>query len=73
MGFIFLSMEDGTGTSNVIIHPQLYEPDRALVTGGKFLKVYGQLQNHDRVLHVKVDKLEMLQAAAIEVRLHDFL
>jgi error-prone DNA polymerase len=37
-GFIFLSMEDETGIANIIIAPQLYERDRALITRGKFLK-----------------------------------
>jgi error-prone DNA polymerase len=72
LGFIFLSMEDETGISNVIIHPQLYERERVLVTRGRFLKVYGKLQNQDGVVHVKADGLELLQAAAIEVSSHDF-
>jgi error-prone DNA polymerase len=72
MGFIFLSMEDETGIANVIIHPQLYERERVLVTRGKFLKVYGKLQNQDGVVHVKAEELELLHAASIEVRSHDF-
>jgi error-prone DNA polymerase len=72
MGFIFLSMEDETGIANVIITPQLYERERVLVTRGRFLKVYGRLQNQDGVVHVKAESVEALQAAAIEVRSHDF-
>ena len=72
LGFIFLSMEDETGISNVIIHPQLYERERVLVTRGKFLKVYGKLQNQDGVVHVKAEELELLNISAIEVRSHDF-
>ena len=72
LGFIFLSMEDETGIANVIIHPQLYERERILVTRARFLKVYGKLQNQDGVIHVKAEQLELLQATAIEVRSHDF-
>ncbi len=72
LGFIFLSMEDETGIANVIIHPELYERERVLVTRAKFLKVYGKLQNQDGVIHVKADALELLQSTAIEVRSHDF-
>jgi error-prone DNA polymerase len=72
LGFIFLSMEDETGIANVVIHPDLYESERALVTRGRFLKVYGRLQNQDGVVHVKAESLELLQATAIEVRSHDF-
>ncbi len=72
LGFIFLSMEDETGISNVIIHPELYERDRAIVTRGRFLKVYGKLQNQDGVVHVKAETLELLQTGGIEMRSHDF-
>ncbi len=72
MGFIFLSMEDETGISNVIITPQLYERERVLVTRGKFLRVEGKLQNQDGVIHVKAERLGLLDAAAIAVRSHDF-
>jgi error-prone DNA polymerase len=72
LGFIFLSMEDETGIANVIIHPQLYERQMALVTRAKFLKVEGKLQNQDGVVHVKAERLELLDASAIEVRSHDF-
>lgn len=72
LGFIFLSMEDETGIANVIIHPELYERERLLVTRAKFLKVHGKLQNQDGVVHVKAEGLELLQVAALEVRSHDF-
>lgn len=72
LGFIFLSMEDETGIANIIIHPQLYERERILVTRGKFLKVYGKLQNQDGVVHVKAEALELLHAETIDLRSHDF-
>ena len=72
LGFIFLSMEDETGIANVIIHPELYERERVLVTRGKFLKVEGKLQNQDGVIHVKAERLSLLEAAKIELRSHDF-
>jgi error-prone DNA polymerase len=72
LGFIFLSIEDETGIANVIIHPELYEQDRVIVTRCKFLKVYGKLQNQGGIVHVKAETLEWLHASAIEVRSHDF-
>ena len=71
-GFIFLSMEDEPGISHIIINPQLYERERVLVTRGRFLKVYGKLQNQEGVVHVKADSLEILNAPGIELRSHDF-
>ena len=75
LGFIFLSMEDETGIANVMIHPNLYERDRVTVTRGKFLLVEGKLQNQDRVVHVKAERVEVLtmdSMQTIEVRSHDF-
>lgn len=72
LGFVFLSMEDETGISNVIIHPDLYEQDRRIVTSGKFLKVYGKLQNQDGVVHVKAERLEHLNVPSIALQSHDF-
>jgi error-prone DNA polymerase len=71
-GFIFLSMEDETGISNVIIHPELYDRQRMLVIGAKFLLVEGRLQNEDGVVHVRAERVEQLSMAAIETRSHDF-
>jgi len=72
LGFIFLSMEDETGIANVVIHPDLYEQQRVLVTRGKFLKVYGRLQNQDTVVHVKAEHLELLVIEVLDLRSHDF-
>ena len=72
LGFIFLSIEDETGIANVIIHPELYESERVIVTRAKFLRVTGRLQNQDGVIHVRASRVEVLQATAIEVHSHDF-
>ena len=72
LGFIFLSMEDETGISNVIVHPDLYERERVTVTQGKFLRVWGKLQNTDSVVHVKAETIEVLHTEPIAVRSHDF-
>ena len=75
LGFIFLSMEDETGISNVVVHPELYERDRVTVTRGKFLLVEGRLQNQDGVVHVRAEHIELLSMSrlqSIEVRSHDF-
>ena len=71
-GFIFLSLEDETGISNVVVHPQLYERERLLVTGGKFLRVEGRLQNDNGVVHVRAEQIEALTASRVPMRSHDF-
>ncbi len=72
LGFIFLSLEDETGIANIIIHPDLYERDRLLITREKFLLVTGKLQNQDGVVHVKAEHVQPLHAADIAIRSHDF-
>ncbi len=72
MGFIFLSMEDETGISNVIVTPDLYERDRLVVVRSKFILAEGPLQNQDGVIHVKASRLISLSDQTLEVRSHDF-
>lgn len=74
LGFIFLSLEDETGISNVIIHPDLYDYDRLLVTRGRFFLVHGRLQNQDGVVHVRAERLEELALGLEQLTLqsHDF-
>ena len=71
-GFIFLSMEDETGIANVIIHPDLFERERVLVSRGKFLLVEGKLQNEDMVVHVRAERVYSLAVSQADVRSHDF-
>lgn len=70
-GFIFISMEDETDISNVIVTPDLYDRDRLVVTRSKFL-LEGLRQNQDNVIHVKATRLTPLSDRALEVRSHDF-
>lgn len=65
-------MEDETGIANVIVTPDLYDRDRLVVTGSKFLLVEDPLQNRDNVIHVKTTRLSALSDRAMEVRSHDF-
>jgi error-prone DNA polymerase len=71
-GFIFLSMEDKTGIANVIVTPDLYERQRLIVTGSKFIFVEGFLQSQDGVIHIKATQLRTLSDQALEVHSHDF-
>jgi len=71
-GFVFLSMEDETGITNVIVSPDLFERERIAATRSRFLLVEGPLQNHNGVLHIRAKKLEPLSDHAIDVRSHDF-
>ena len=73
-GFVFLTLEDETGISNIIIRPDLYAADRLTVVESSFLLVEGVLQNQDGVTSIKAERMSKLDgfpdAAAIDS--HDF-
>jgi error-prone DNA polymerase len=71
-GFVFLSLEDESGISNAIIHPDLYERNRVVVTSGKILLIEGTLQNQDGVVSVKASAVRHLALSAVDVQSHDF-
>jgi error-prone DNA polymerase len=70
-GFVFLTLEDETGISNVIIRPDLYDRERAAVVRQPFLMVEGVLQFQDGVLSVRAERVEGIQGAA-SIDAHDF-
>ncbi|HEU4693880.1 MAG TPA: error-prone DNA polymerase, partial [Vicinamibacterales bacterium] len=63
-GFVFLTLEDETGISNVIIRPDLYDRERTAVVGQPFLMIEGVLQHQDGVLSVRAERVEGIQGAA---------
>ena len=71
-GFVFLSLEDETGISNVIITPDIFQQNRFTITGGQFLLIEGRLQNVDNVISVKADRVEILPVSQAPVTSHDF-
>jgi len=71
-GFIFLSMENETGIANVVVTPDLYERQRLIVTGSKFILAEGPFQNQDGVIHITATHLQSLSDQTLEVRSHDF-
>ena len=71
-GFVFLSMEDETGISNIIITPDLFERNRLILMRSKFMLIEGLLQNQDDVIHVKAMHIQALADQALDLRSHDF-
>ena len=70
-GFVFLTLEDETGISNVIIRPDLFDRERMTVIRQPFLIVHGVLQHQDGVLSVRAERLEGMSGGA-SVDAHDF-
>jgi error-prone DNA polymerase len=71
-GFMFLSLEDETGVSNIIVTPQLFEKYRLELVGHPFLLIEGALQNQDNVISVKASHIEPLSFTVAATPSHDF-
>ena len=71
-GFVFLTLEDETGISNIIIRPDLFDRQRTVAVRQPFILVDGVLQHQDGVLSVKAERLEALQQLTASVDAHDF-
>ncbi|MGH9476827.1 MAG: error-prone DNA polymerase [Terriglobales bacterium] len=65
-GVVFLSLEDETGISNIIVWPQVYERFRMETLGAAHLRIRGRLQRQRGVIHVLAEKLARLTPAAGE-------
>jgi len=57
-GVIFITLEDETGISNVIVWRKMYERFRRAVIAGRCLKVTGRLQREAGVTHIVAEEIE---------------
>ncbi|MFN2530039.1 MAG: DNA polymerase III subunit alpha [Pyrinomonadaceae bacterium] len=71
-GFVFLTLEDETGVSNIIITPQLFDQYRNVLVNKPFLLIDGMLQNQDNVVSVKARRIEALSFKIAAAPSHDF-
>jgi error-prone DNA polymerase len=71
-GFVFLTLEDETGISNIIIRPDLFDRERFKILDEPFLLVDGILQNQDGVMSIKAERVHALGGAALAIESHDF-
>ncbi|HTR26438.1 MAG TPA: error-prone DNA polymerase [Terriglobales bacterium] len=71
-GLIFMTLEDETGTSRVIISPDFYDQNRMVVLKERFVLVSGIVQNQDNIVHLKARHIQPLTISAATVPSHDF-
>ncbi|MBS9717777.1 error-prone DNA polymerase [Pseudohalocynthiibacter aestuariivivens] len=57
-GVVFLTLEDETGVSNVIVWPKVCAHYRRAVMGGRLLRVTGYLQREGIVVHLIAQRIE---------------
>ncbi|MCC5956030.1 MAG: error-prone DNA polymerase [Natronohydrobacter sp.] len=57
-GVIFITLEDETGVSNIVVWPKVYEHNRRAVIGGRLLCITGRVQREGAVIHVIAEQIE---------------
>jgi error-prone DNA polymerase len=71
-GFVFLTLEDETGISNVIVEPHVFSGQRRAIVGEPFVIVEGVLQLQDGVTSVRAERVVPLTGRGPAVESHDF-
>jgi error-prone DNA polymerase len=56
-GVMFITIEDETGTSNLVIWPDLYEKQRRIILSSGMMAVYGRVQREGEVVHLIAHRL----------------
>ncbi len=73
-GVIFVTLEDETGNSNIIVWPKFAEQQRNPLLKAKLLVVAGTVQQEEGVLHLIAGRLEDLSSwlGELETSSRDF-
>ena len=71
-GFVFLTLEDETGLSNVVIRPNLHVMQCTIIVEESFLLVEGLLQIKSGAISIKADWIQGLDSEWPETGSHDF-
>ena len=56
-GTLFLTLEDETGLTNVIVRPELFEQQRRILLGARLMGVFGQIRRQGRVVHLVASRV----------------
>jgi error-prone DNA polymerase len=73
-GMLFMTLEDETGTSNVVVYPNLFQENRAVIQTAGLLLIEGPIQNQEGVIHVRGRRFKEipLDSTAALPPSHDF-
>ncbi|MBP7640047.1 MAG: error-prone DNA polymerase, partial [Thauera sp.] len=56
-GTLFITLEDETGLTNVIVRPELFEQQRRILLGARLMGVFGQIRRQGRVVHLVASRV----------------
>ena len=66
-GVIFLTLEDETGTANIVVWAKIFERFRRAVIAGRCLRITGRLQRDGDVVHLVAENIEDISALLDEI------
>ena len=67
-GVVFMTLEDESGASNIVIWKDIFTANRRTVMGASFLAVHGQLQNVEGVVHLVAQRFTDLSALTAKLQ-----
>jgi error-prone DNA polymerase len=67
-GIVFATMEDETGTANLIIRPNIYEKYRPAARGAVALLAEGRVECQGEVVHLQVSRVTDLSKSLAQLR-----
>lgn len=63
----FVTLEDETGTANVVVWSRVFERYRRAVVAGRCLRVTGRVQREGIVVHLVAERIEDISAMLDEI------
>ena len=69
-GTLFVTLEDETGLTNVIVRPELFELQRRILLGARLMGVFGQISRQGSVVHLVANRVVDHSALLGELAAH---
>ena len=70
-GVVFMTLEDETGTSNVVVWQKTYEANRTTVINCRLARVYGKLERKGIVTHLIAHQIDDISHKLVELAAYD--
>ena len=67
-GICFISLEDESGITNLVVMPEVFTTYRRTLLGSAFVYAEGQLERSGKVVNVRVDRVESLSLAPAQAQ-----
>ena len=66
-GVVFLTLEDETGTGNIVVWPDRFEQFRATVIGARLMRIEGRVQRSGIVVHLVAERLTDISSQLMQL------